>query len=550
MDPPFSFPASPGTPLFAVSPERVNRKPIIPQSPSLPSDLAQHRDPFAAAHIKTTSDVQGKVAQFNNLSKEAIQRWKDNEAALKRAVMGREEAESETRRLKEENRVLRREIEEGRGRERKVAERVEVVLEESRRTKETHAHSQALYEKEVRRARKEAFKSSSALVKLQQELKSARNSFTLMREEVDVQRRKVDEKEQETFSARYQLVGLQEEIETLGRQSKAIEEERDALKTSLKEEEVARIAAEGRIALPASREGDEFASPKKRSRLTKRESFKENVDPEFSPEQEELMALKEEIRMEKRIRQRAEDQVHFMKMECQFQCCSCRVAERQGVEYLHDEVSAKQAVPKASISYRPSPPDQSSDPFLDLGATSSRQPSIQLEDSEPLIKFSPSTGTFYKSPSPLKQTTTTLFPPSPQTPTNRTTASPPPPPPHRPSTPPPQEVKSSVPSTQHLPTISTPFHRPLPIPPYGSKTTQTHTIKTTTITVPLIGTPASTAHIPFSPDATMTREQALEQIRARRGRARSVAAGQGTPRRPMVVGVERRDVSAPAGRTG
>lgn len=128
MDPPLSFPASPGTPLFAVSPERVNRQPIIPQSPSLPSDLAYRRDPFTTCHTRTTSDVQGKVAQFNNLSKEAIQRRKDNEAALKRAVMGREEAESETRRMKEENRVLRREIEEGRERERKVAERVEVVM--------------------------------------------------------------------------------------------------------------------------------------------------------------------------------------------------------------------------------------------------------------------------------------------------------------------------------------------------------------------------------------------------------------------------------------
>lgn len=127
MDSKFGFPASPGTPLFAVSPERANRQPI-PPSPSLPSDLAHVRDTFGAAHSRTSSDVQGKVAQFNNLSKEAVQRRKDNEAAIKRAVMGREEAESETRRLKEENRVLRREIEEGRGRERKVAERVEVVM--------------------------------------------------------------------------------------------------------------------------------------------------------------------------------------------------------------------------------------------------------------------------------------------------------------------------------------------------------------------------------------------------------------------------------------
>lgn len=119
MDPQFNFPASSGTPLLTVSPERANRQPTIGPSPSLPSDLA---------HAKTTPDVQGKVAQFNTLSKEAIQRRKDNEAALKRAVMGREEAEGETRRLKEENRVLRKDIEEGRARERKVAERVEVIL--------------------------------------------------------------------------------------------------------------------------------------------------------------------------------------------------------------------------------------------------------------------------------------------------------------------------------------------------------------------------------------------------------------------------------------
>lgn len=365
---------------------------------------------------------------------------------------------------------------------------------------------------------------------------------------MDVQRRKVGEKEQETFSAQYQLVGLQEEVETLGRQKKAMEQERDAMKMSLEEEEVARIAAEERIALPASRDGDEFASPKKSSSV-RRGSLKENVDPEFSAEQEELMALREELRMEKRMRQRAEAQVHFMKMECQFQCCSCRVAEHQGVEYLHD-VASEQVVRKSSVSYRPSPLNKSSDPFLDPGAASSRQPSLQLENSEPLIMFSPTTGTFYKTPSPTKQTTSTHLPSSPQTPTGRGTGTPPPLPPNGPSTPLLPQENASVSSTHHLPTISTPFHRPLPIPPFGSKITQTHTIKTITTTVPLVGTPVPLANIPFSPDSTMTREQALEQIRFRRGRARSIAAGQGTPRRLMVVGVERRDVSAPAGRTG
>ena len=128
MDPVFKVPPSPGFPLFPVSPERVNRQ-HLPQSPSLPSGLSTgQEDPFSTSPLKASSDVQGKVAQFNNLSKEAIQRRKDNEAALRRAVVGREEAESETKRLKEENKLLRKEMEEGRSRERRVGERVESVM--------------------------------------------------------------------------------------------------------------------------------------------------------------------------------------------------------------------------------------------------------------------------------------------------------------------------------------------------------------------------------------------------------------------------------------
>ncbi len=126
MDPIFKFPASPGTPLFPVSPERANRQ-QLPHSPSLPQISHLQNDPFMT-HSRGNSDVQGKVAQFNNLSKEAAQRRKDNEAAIKRAVLGREEAENETRRLREENRVLRQDVEEGRARERRVGERMEGVM--------------------------------------------------------------------------------------------------------------------------------------------------------------------------------------------------------------------------------------------------------------------------------------------------------------------------------------------------------------------------------------------------------------------------------------
>ena len=131
MEPSLRFPASPGAPLFPVSPERSNRQQLqqLPASPPRASySPTRERDSFLSSHTRGNSDVQGKVAQFNNLTKEAAQRRKDNEAALKRAVLGREEAESETRRLKDENDALRREIEEGRGRERKVGERLEGLI--------------------------------------------------------------------------------------------------------------------------------------------------------------------------------------------------------------------------------------------------------------------------------------------------------------------------------------------------------------------------------------------------------------------------------------
>lgn len=424
--------------------------------------------------------------------------------------------------------------------------------EELQRTKETQTHLQALYEKDVRRARKEAFKSSSVLVKTQEELKSARNKFTLMREEVEMQRRKVDAREQDAFAAQYQLVGLQEDIESLRQQKRVIEDEREVLKTSLKEEEVARIAAEGRIALPASIEGEEFASPKK-SRAAKDDSFKENIDPQAADEHAELLAIRDELRLERRLRQRMDDQIHFMKMECQFQCCSCRVAERQGVKFLHEGVSANTAVPQAPSlddKNRQMGIEESNDPFVDEVATPThRHLSLPLDDSEPLIKFSPTTGTFYKTPSPPKQDTRTqraLTPTTPNAILLTTTSSD-----HAlPSTPPSTPAPHSSPQPSNhpqLPTISTPFPHPIPHlhpPPTTQTQTQTHshTIKTTTTTVPL-----ATSPLPLSAHPTMTREEALEQIRARRGRARSIASHQGTPRRVLPAGVERRDISAPAG---
>lgn len=642
MDPPpFKFPASPGTPLFPLSPERVNgnRSPYggghLAQSPSLP-EFSTSQFGLKSSHSRDNSDanVQGMVARFNSLEirdhKEAHRR---DEIAIKRAEMAREMAEMDLKKIKDEKeeveregkkwreevRKLRKDIEEGRERERKGAKRLEVVMDELHRSKETHSHAQSLYEKEIRRTRKEAFKSSSALVKMQEELKATRNSLRITQSGLESEKMKLAKREQEAFTAQYQLVGVQEELDKAGEKIKVVEEERDALKTSLKEEEVARIAAEGRIALPMATndEADEFSpakSPRKQCVINMDGEDKENIMPRRAIE---LKSLQEELTFERRRRERAEDQIDFMKMECQFQCCSCRVAELRGSNYVHDSTydadmeRIKAAVPVIT----PPASDHDGDEMegvvtLSLAApeaeaerlsTPAEQMPEEAKEPEPQVTFSPTTGTFRTLPSQAKPESATTSTPAPSTrphlssiteaaiesspwaplpdySTIRTSTTSPPP--YRPTL----QTTSTYsnidkeaiedepsPSSAALPSeLQTPLHGPS-----GPATPAflTRTITTTT-TVPLHFSPAPIHNMPPTPSTIshlpshapssgssqplrdldlnalpIDRAAALEQIRLRRGRARSIAAGQSTPRKQMFEGtLGRRDISAPVGR--
>ena len=382
------------------------------------------------------------------------------------------------------------------------------------------------------------------MVNLQEELKSARNKYTLMREEVDVQRRKTNMKDEEKNAVQCQLFELQQELETRKHQNKLVEEERDALKASLKDMETTRIVAVRVNASPLARDEEHSITPKRRSRRS--ESMKENVDPKGPQVQDQLEIVEEQLRMEKRMRLRADDQVHFMKMECQFQCCSCRIAERQDTKFVYDDTLAAQMAEIASkiaeISVKPAPeaatsslPEQIIEPVPALAevqqpSTPARQPSLPRQNTDQdLLSFSPTTGTFHKVPSPTKSS---FSPPIQATPEPSTLS---------PQPTPQASNLPSIPKSPTQPTYSFTFPetpRPLPIPP-------PRTISyTETVTVPLKDdTPFTPA--PATPGG-ISREDALEQIRQRRGRARSIAAGNGTPRKRMVeIGELRRDISAP-----
>ncbi|KAF2423768.1 hypothetical protein EJ08DRAFT_664108 [Tothia fuscella] len=598
MDPPpFKFAASPSTPLFPLSPERVNSKynGTLQQSPSHPEfgKTSMGIDPFlfnggsptSHRHSRNNSAsdaaVGSMVARFESLS--VRDHKAASELAVKRADMAREMAElerdklkrelagrdEEYRKLKEEGRRMRKELEETRERERLGMKRLDVAAEEIHRAKETHTHAINVYEKEVRKIRKEAFKSGSALVKLQEELKGTRNSLRITQSGLDSEKMKCSKREQEAFTAQYQLVGLQEELQKAQEEMKVILEERDTLKTNLKEEEVARIAAEGMIALPAIEDDEDLLnSPRKSPRKVTREDSedKENVVPKRVLE---LKSLQEELSLERRLRARAQDQVDFMKMECQFKMCSCRIAEKNGHSYIHDNNYAdemeriKQCVP-ISIASEENEDEQMED-------IKSPQKSDE-QVAEPAIRFSPSTGTFAAVASPSKMRI--VDPPESMTEDETELVLD-------------FDERDTRSSTlQHEPARSSPFHhgdldsemaspeKPRSVMMDPQTPHREIRTVTTTTTIPITFspfparpseeyqplTPMTVGHPPFahppgSPfpskafneDGTLDREAALRQIRERRGRARSVQMGHATPRKQMMEGTNgRRDISAPS----
>jgi hypothetical protein len=426
-----------------------------------------------------------------------------------------------------------------------------------------------------------------------------------------------------------------EEIETLKDTLMLIEGERDALKTSLKEEEVMRIAAEGHIPLPTagSDENDEFESPirspRKQRNIQRDEDNKENVSPKKGVV--ELKFLQQELATERRLRERAQDQIDFMKMECQFQCCSCRIAENKGQTYVHDGTYAaemqriKMSVPiTPPSSYhghdtvedvvikqelveeeRPFTPSLEDLPTVKQEDYFNNQPSKSTVLVHPLdneaeveLAYSPSTGTFRAVPSPVKASAparaitptepTTEFAlesmrtlaSSPWTPDAHSTICPkeveaepaihrttskgnkaavisihedvfeddedelelePPTPSHEPS-----ELATPVQYQLRTTTTTIPLHFSPATPAFkagrGPMTPSTVAHAATDARTPVLGE-LSLNNVPFN------REAALEAIRQRRGRARSMAAGHGTPMKQMVEGAkDRRDISAPVSR--
>ncbi|KAF5016637.1 hypothetical protein F66182_11622, partial [Fusarium sp. NRRL 66182] len=278
-------------------------------------------------------------------------------AALQRAILGREEAESA---LANANTMLS----EAQARERRISERLESLLEELQTTRERQAHERAVFEKEVRKARKEAFRAGSMLVKAQEELKLSKGEIKNLRDEVRAERESKERAKQGAFERAYALAGVSEEVESLKDQLRAtesnnqqsiLESQVDELEQSVNKpaytDQATCMTPTARrpkrsvdalellqVAQGSEQDAHTEETPTKKMRLSRRASNKENLQPENLEEQADLIAdLQAEIKSEQRRREKAEDMVLFMKMECQFKRCSCRIAESLGQKYVHDK---------------------------------------------------------------------------------------------------------------------------------------------------------------------------------------------------------------------
>ncbi|PHH60539.1 hypothetical protein CDD81_1586 [Ophiocordyceps australis] len=470
-------------PLQTASPERVN----------------QRRD----------GSVLDKISQFNSLSVAMQSRQlerKTADAALKRAMMGREEAEAEMRRLREETTRLQNAVDEGRERERRVGQRLESVMESYGRSKETYSHTQALWEKEIRRARKENFKTQSTIVKLQEELKMARSEVKVRDQTIERQAQGMQAREKEASTAQCELAGLQQQLDEALERIKVVQDECEAYKTAVDKQE-------------AKDEAKDEASPNC------------SIAMDIASSDLDMEQLATHVLWARQRADRAQEMVEFVQAECQMHCCPCSKStpgQKRRRESLETPCDAQVQVVKSRKEPRRSTiflPQQGIFRTLlqeqEAPQTHARTPSLeppafalasQKRTSLQSLLNAPHGGALPTAPLPTMPDAVDE-PPLPQSPQMR---------PHTSATL--YTVTTTVPLRSHAHPADSSFADKLRTPSANSAVSFD------------LHNPALTP--------TMTRDEALAKIRERRGRVRSAQAA-ATPAK-AVRGCNRREVSAPA----
>lgn len=273
--------------------------------------------------------------------------------------------------------------------------------------------------------------------------------------------------------------------------------------------------------------------------------------------------MKMRVMWEKRRADRAQDRIEFLELECRSNCCSSRASSAI-------DPPAKTTVVRASLNTVFVPAEgvfRTVSPPLESPRTTSAQqmpPPQMIPSAREPVHYTRTPSCEPPSQAVAPDMNTSLL--SLLDPQSRGTT----------------PLHANFPSTFTVPTMTIPPN-PSPLPPTHHQETPSpaqlprssihedeepehtpsyHTISRTT-TIPLSDSSSSntTTHAHPRPASrtgartpitnTISREQALAQIRERRGRARSLANGTTTPKKPAVPSSSdastRRDISAPVG---
>ncbi|KKK14863.1 hypothetical protein P175DRAFT_0491362 [Aspergillus ochraceoroseus IBT 24754] len=442
MDSPSSVLSSPSKALNPLSPERINQQ-AVPTSPSAAADFLR----LQRKGNRGLSDVQAKVAYLNHLSRgnspaaasAQAAASAGGAAALQRAILGREEAESALVRVSGQ-------LSESQSREHRISERLESLLEELRSAKERQAHERLVFEKEIRKSRKEAFRAGSALVKTQEDLKHARIEAKILKEEVQLERGAKEQAKQEAFERAYALAGLTEELEVLKGQLRSAEanthaDTLEAQAQQINKQDIGRMSlAEGDLALlltptprrPKRSAEDPNITPVAESTdptcvqdTTPKRQRLSDITPQQGPREfvvpyqvhDLIEDLRYDLDLERRLRLRAEDMVEYMKVECMFNRCTCRIREeienaalaKQQIHTIdhHECQDEMEGHEDESHNIASAETVTSVDDEAKVIETKQEEEGDGAEEKregegEPLITFSPVTGTFRTIPSPVR----------------------------------------------------------------------------------------------------------------------------------------------------